>query len=60
MEAVHQPLELDGEKLYPTASIGAAFSAPGTAADQLIADADRAMYAAKTAGGDRWRLAAGN
>jgi diguanylate cyclase (GGDEF)-like protein/PAS domain S-box-containing protein len=60
MEAVHQPLELDGEKLYPTASIGAALSAPGTAADQLIADADRAMYAAKTAGGDRWRLAAGS
>jgi diguanylate cyclase (GGDEF)-like protein/PAS domain S-box-containing protein len=59
MEAVQQPLELDGEKLYPTASIGAALSAPGTAADQLIADADRAMYAAKTAGGDRWRLAAG-
>jgi diguanylate cyclase (GGDEF)-like protein len=57
MEAVHQPLELDGEKLYPTASIGAALSAPGTAADQLLADADRAMYAAKADGRGRWRLA---
>ncbi|MCW2930757.1 MAG: hypothetical protein JWM19_1719, partial [Actinomycetia bacterium] len=50
---------LGGEKVRPTASIGAALSEPGTAADQLIADADRAMYAAKAAGGDRWRLATG-
>jgi diguanylate cyclase (GGDEF)-like protein/PAS domain S-box-containing protein len=57
MGAVQQPLELGGEKVWPTASIGAALSEPGTEADQLIADADRAMYAAKTAGGDRWRLA---
>ena len=57
MGAVQQPLELGGEKVWPTASIGAALSEPGTDADQLIADADRAMYAAKAAGGDRWRLA---
>jgi diguanylate cyclase (GGDEF)-like protein/PAS domain S-box-containing protein len=55
--AVQQPLELGGEKVWPTASIGAALSEPGTEADELIADADRAMYAAKAAGGDRWRLA---
>jgi diguanylate cyclase (GGDEF)-like protein/PAS domain S-box-containing protein len=59
MGAVQHPLELGGEKVSPTASIGAALSEPGTAADQLIADADRAMYAAKAAGGDRWRLATG-
>jgi len=59
MGAVQQPLQLAGEKVLPTASIGAALSEPGTAADQLIADADRAMYAAKAAGGDRWRLATG-
>ncbi len=59
MGAVQQPLELGGEKVWPTASIGAALSEPGTEADQLIADADRAMYAAKAAGGDRWRLATG-
>ena len=58
MNAVQQPLELAGSQVYPTTSIGAALSAPGTVADQLLADADRAMYAAKAAGGDRWRLAA--
>ena len=60
MGAVQQPLELDGVKVCPTASIGAALSAPGVIADQLLADADRAMYAAKAAGGDRWRLATGS
>ena len=39
---------------------GAALSAPGAGADQLLADADRAMYAAKAAGGGRWRLATGS
>jgi diguanylate cyclase (GGDEF)-like protein/PAS domain S-box-containing protein len=60
MEAVQLPLELEGRKVRPTASIGAALSAPGAIADQLLADADRAMYAAKAAGGDRWRLTAGS
>jgi diguanylate cyclase (GGDEF)-like protein/PAS domain S-box-containing protein len=57
MRAVQQPLELDGEQVCPWVSMGAALSAPGADADQLLADADRAMYAAKAAGGGRWRLA---
>jgi len=57
MEAVQRPVELAGQLVCPTASIGAALSAPGIAADQLMADADRAMYAAKAAGGDHWRQA---
>ena len=59
MGAVQRPLELGGSQVSPTTSIGVALSAPGTEADQLIADADRAMYRAKAAGGDCWRLAAG-
>lgn len=59
LAAVQQPLKLGDEQISPTASIGAALSAPGLTADELLAHADRAMYAAKAAGGDRWRLAAG-
>jgi diguanylate cyclase (GGDEF)-like protein/PAS domain S-box-containing protein len=57
MGAVGQPLELAGQQVCPAVSIGAALSAPGTVADELLAEADRAMYAAKAAGGGRWRLA---
>jgi diguanylate cyclase (GGDEF)-like protein/PAS domain S-box-containing protein len=57
LRAVQQPLELDGEQVCPWVSMGAALSAPGADADQLLANADRAMYAAKAAGGSRWRLA---
>ncbi len=60
LEAVQQPLKLGDEQVSPTVSIGAALSAPGLTADQLLARADRAMYEAKAAGGDRWRLAAGS
>ena len=60
MLAVQQPLELAGQKVFPSASIGAALSTPGVVADQLLAEADLAMYAAKAAGRGRWRLAAGS
>jgi len=60
MRTVQQSLELDGEPVCPWVSIGAALSAPGADADQLLADADRAMYTAKAAGGGRWRLATGS
>jgi diguanylate cyclase (GGDEF)-like protein len=59
LAAVQEPLKLGDEQVSPSASVGAALSAPGLTADQLLEYADRAMYAAKAAGGDRWRLTAG-
>jgi diguanylate cyclase (GGDEF)-like protein/PAS domain S-box-containing protein len=59
MEAVRQPLKLGGEPVIPSVSIGAALSAPGDNPDVLLANADRALYAAKAAGRGRWQLATG-
>ncbi|MGH2860358.1 MAG: hypothetical protein ACRDLT_02510, partial [Solirubrobacteraceae bacterium] len=46
---------LDGHA--PRASIGVAYAAPGLALRDTIRRADAAMYAAKRAGGMRYRLA---
>lgn len=40
-----------------TGSVGASFLADYERADQAVAAADSAMYAAKAYGGDGWRLA---
>lgn len=49
----------DGQSVRVTGSIGVALSGAGEAdANILIGNADRAMYLAKTQGGDRWAVAA--
>jgi diguanylate cyclase (GGDEF)-like protein/PAS domain S-box-containing protein len=58
MQAVCRPVDLDGGILLPSLSVGAALSAPDDDADSLVAEADRALYAAKAAGRGRWQLAA--
>jgi diguanylate cyclase (GGDEF)-like protein/PAS domain S-box-containing protein len=61
LEAVRAPLRLDGHEVTIPASIGIAVvrrsSDPGSVAtvDQLLRDADVAMYQAKAAGGDGYR-----
>jgi diguanylate cyclase (GGDEF)-like protein len=57
IEALHKPVELDdfGPGFYVTASIGVAFGRYQTA-DDLLRDARLAMYAAKSAGKDRYTL----
>jgi diguanylate cyclase (GGDEF)-like protein/PAS domain S-box-containing protein len=52
--AVQQPVVIDGHELVITASIGFAVNSSGElTADELLRDADAAMYRAKGAGRDR-------
>ncbi len=52
-EAILEPLEVDGSELYVTGSIGIAFAdRAGVTADELLRDADAAMYRAKARGRD--------
>ena len=49
-DAFNRPLLLDGRETDATASIGVACSQPGDDAEQLLRNADIAMYNAKAAG----------
>jgi predicted signal transduction protein with EAL and GGDEF domain len=52
--AVAAPLRLDGQEVFTTASIGIAVSTLLSACgEELVRDADIAMYRAKASGGDR-------
>ncbi|MGI9645411.1 MAG: putative bifunctional diguanylate cyclase/phosphodiesterase, partial [Ilumatobacteraceae bacterium] len=52
--AAQSPVEVDGRELVVTASIGFAVNSErGLTADDLLRDADAAMYRAKSAGRDR-------
>jgi diguanylate cyclase (GGDEF)-like protein len=52
--AVQEPVTVDGHELVVTASIGFAVNVSGAlTADELLRDADAAMYRAKAAGRDR-------
>ena len=53
-QAVGAPILLDSQEVFVTASVGIAVSgAIGCAGEDLLRDADIAMYRAKAAGGDR-------
>ena len=53
-EALREPLVLDGERRYVTASVGMSFSAPSEHDPHaLLRDADAAMYRAKEMGKSR-------
>jgi diguanylate cyclase (GGDEF)-like protein/PAS domain S-box-containing protein len=57
MRNVQRPLELGGQSISPSLSIGIALSTPDDSTDSVLATADRAMYVAKAAGCGRWHLA---
>jgi diguanylate cyclase (GGDEF)-like protein/PAS domain S-box-containing protein len=56
LEAVAQPLELSGQSVDVTGSIGIAAGDPGLGAGELLRNADMAMYRAKAAGGGCFRM----
>ncbi|MCX7032800.1 MAG: diguanylate cyclase [Arenimonas sp.] len=51
-----EPIELPGTALAVTASVGIAFSRRSVTADRLLVTADAALYQAKAAGRNTWRL----
>ncbi len=54
---LQQPFRHEGHELWPRASIGIALTRPSIDdPTSLFASADRAVYAAKRAGGNCWRL----
>ena len=53
LEACRRPFRVGTEVLPSTVSIGFAFWRPGVSVDELMSNADRAMYAAKYRGKDR-------
>jgi diguanylate cyclase (GGDEF)-like protein/PAS domain S-box-containing protein len=55
--AIAEPVEVDGEFVSTTCSIGAAFyPGDGDTPETLLASADKAMYEAKKMGRDRFKL----
>lgn len=57
LRSLEQYFEIDGHRIYISASAGIAFApADGADADDLIANADLALYEAKAAGGRKYRL----
>ncbi len=55
LDAVIEPFEIDGHEVFVTASVGVAVSDHGhETPDELLRDADTAMYRAKELGGGRF------
>ncbi|MFZ4584444.1 MAG: sensor domain-containing protein [Acidimicrobiia bacterium] len=53
VESFRAPFDAAGAELYSTASVGVAVSTPETVPEDLMREADTAMYRAKSEGGDR-------
>ena len=54
IEALQQPFGRGEREVFVSASVGIAFPTPGTTGDQLLSEADLAMYTAKRRGKGRW------
>ena len=53
---LHEPISLSGREHFATASVGIALGGAGSSAEQLLRDADAAMYRAKDLGRARIEL----
>lgn len=56
LEAIRQPLTVDGHELHVGTSIGVAVDDGSREVDELLRDADIALYEAKAEGKQRWSL----
>jgi diguanylate cyclase (GGDEF)-like protein len=57
MDVLAEPFELAGQRVFVTASVGIALSATGYAnVEDILRDADIAMYHAKQSGRGRWMM----
>ena len=57
VDAVVEPFEIDGHEVFVTASVGVAVSEHGRESpEELLRDADAAMYRAKELGGGRYEV----
>ncbi|WP_436527768.1 diguanylate cyclase domain-containing protein [Actinoplanes sp. HUAS TT8] len=56
VQALNEQMVVDGHVLCTPASIGIALSGPGQGADDVLRDADAAMYVAKRAGSGRYHV----
>ena len=54
LAAMRLPLIVGAKEVQATVSIGITFDSPGTTSDQLLCNADLAMYMAKERGGNRY------
>lgn len=56
MDRISSPMTVAETEITLTASVGVAYGRRGVTPEDLVRDADTAMYAAKEAGGGRYRL----
>jgi diguanylate cyclase (GGDEF)-like protein len=56
VQALREPFELDGRRVEVGASVGVALASEASTPDDLLRDADIALYQAKSAGRCTWRL----
>ena len=54
LDECRQPMVIGSDQVSATVSIGFSFSKPGISVDELMSNADRAMYTAKDRGKDRY------
>lgn len=57
MEALQEPVDLEGREIFPSVSIGIAVSDPSLSSpDQMLRNADAAMYRVKESGSGRYEV----
>ena len=56
LQAVREPLQVAGEQVRASLSIGISVAAAGSTSSELLAEADAALYRAKAAGRGRWEV----